>query len=85
MTRLVLISDIDTPSYKFFNASSRTSFIDTSSKPSQASLISAASLSISSGTRDPSAFVIFMLGLLGMSISGASFFLSCVRPALYKM
>ena len=70
------MSDIETPSYRFFNASSKTSFIETSSSPSHASLINAASLSILSGTSDPSAFVILISGLFGISISGVSFFLS---------
>ena len=85
MTKLVLISDIETPSYRFFNASSKTSFTDTSSSPSQASLIRPATFSTSSGTILPSVFVIFMLGTSGISISIVSFFLSCVLPALYKM
>ena len=70
------MSAIDTPSYRFFSASSKTSFIETSSSPSHASLMSAATLSISKGSNVPSVLVIFISSRFGISITGASFFLS---------
>ena len=76
------MSSTETPSYKFLNASFKTSSTETSSRPSHASFISEASLSTSKGTFEPSLFVIFISGTSGISTIGATFFLSCVRLAL---
>ena len=76
MIKLERISDMDTPSYKFLSASSKTSFADTSSSWSQESSINDANLFISRGTLLPSFFVMLISGTSGISISGVCLTLS---------